>query len=413
MAVDIQKEYNRLRALEDKLLLSVKPTGGYVYPRNSKELKDVQAKLKALKPKLTESPGVVGTRLPQRTAAQIAESLDYSTDPNSDFQKALKNVKSEADAKAIEDAKKKQIADLEAGYISEKKAQEKQVSLAKKASEDARKATEDATQLEKENAVRLAMGQSPLATKNGAVVPAGTWVQPTQDVSWVEKQFTDGRGANVNAVYMGTKPVRSTSRTAGGVGVGAKTVLAQEATDMFVKDPKLQAKVIQSMKNAGMDNVNQLTAYMQWQSYVEQARVAYKGGQGLLVTPMDVLNMSLKESSATKTTTQRYASEFKPDIIGNLIDSIFQNTLGMNPTQAQRTKYLSEFKALSDKGSVTTTTSSGGNSSSVTKGGFSQEDMAAKLTKNLKTSPGFSTDLQERQALDFNSAIDKLMSRGM
>lgn len=409
MAVDIQKEYNRLRALEDKLLLSIKPTGGYVYPRDSKELKDVQAKIKALKPKLSAQQPQL-SRVPQRTAYQIASNLDYSADPNSDFQKALKNVKSEADAKAIEDAKKKQIADLEAGYASEKKAQEKKASLSKKASEDTRKAAEDATKLAKENAVRLATGQAPLATENGAVLPAGTQTQ-SQTFS-VENRFTDGRGMNVNAVYMGTEPVFA-HRTGGVVGTRAKTVLAQEATDMFIKDPKLQAKVIQSMKNAGMNNVNQLTAYAQWQSYVEQAKAAYKGGQGLLVTPMDVLNMSLKESNVTKTSTQRYTSEFKPDVIGNLIDSIFQNTLGMNPTQAQKTKYLSEFKALSDKGSITTTTTTGGNSSSTTKDSFSQEDMAAKLTKNLKTSPAFSTDLQERQALDFNSAIDKLMSRGM
>ena len=133
----------------------------------------------------------------------------------------------------------------------------------------------------------------------------------------------------------------------------------------------------------------------------------------MVITPMQILEMSAKAYNTPRTSTSTQSNHTSPEVVGNLIDSIFQNSLGMNATDAQKKRYTAEYQKMLDKGSVTTSTTVGKNTTSSTTPGFSQQDVQAKLENTLKTSPEYATDLKERQTLDFNSAINKLMSRSI
>lgn len=233
-------------------------------------------------------------------------------------------------------------------------------------------------------------------------------------------------GGGTSSVYFGTSAPKAVNKTTGRpgapstvvkkVGKTEKIKSAEESYLMFWKDKKTKASAMALLSAMGRSELGEPGAYQLWKDKVDEAAEIYNSGKGYQITPFELMNLSKKNqggsgSDGTFVNTQREDQD--PEVVGRLVDSIFQNSLGMNPTAVQRKKYIAEFMSDAKKGTVTTTTRSGKNTTSTTKRNFTEESAVAGLTEKLKTSPEFANDLAERQTLDFNSEINKLMARSI
>lgn len=400
MAVDKQREYNSLRdqldAVRNNSYLRVNDDDEY-----RRQIDFLEKKLAKFKPKTRRQiqPGA-GARVVAPAPKGIMDGLVYSEDPQSPFQKALKKVAEISGAEAADAAAKRKFDELQKGYESEKKDKKDKA----KTKRDADKADALEQKRIRDNAIRKVTGLQPLP--DPSIPKDNTVKKDTPKVKIDDAELELGWGAFVPMIketsnWRGGKPIQTTTR-----------YNVTEATALFNSDPKIRKQVMSILSNGGR-NVDGLSAYLAWENAVQKSMEVSRGGKGYVVTPMEVLQSLNGTSSGPTTSTHTQLNEFKSAEVSTLIDSIFQNTLGMNPTAAQKGKYLKQWEDLAKKGTVTTTTTNGRNTTSSTKGGFDSRDSGAQLQKDLETKPQFANDLKERKTLDFNSAISKLMSRSI
>jgi len=93
------------------------------------------------------------------------------------------------------------------------------------------------------------------------------------------------------------------------------------------------------------------------------------------------------------------------------IDQIYIETIGRKPTEEQRSAKLKELNKIVKQGILTTERRVGGEIQTRTTGGFDQQEQELKLQERLKTENPL--EYQRRQAFDFMSQLQKIMSGGM
>ena len=166
------------------------------------------------------------------------------------------------------------------------------------------------------------------------------------------------------------------------------------------------------MENGGVQ-VDGITAFQAWEQAITTSNTLAKTGKGYFATPMEVLKSMYGTSKGPTTSSNKTMVEYTSQYMGAIVDKMFQETLGKDPTPAQRARYIIEFQKLAAQGNITTTTTTGKNSVSKTKIGFRAEDEAAKLGQEIKASPEYAIDYKQKQALDFNDAFNRIMGSGL
>jgi len=108
---------------------------------------------------------------------------------------------------------------------------------------------------------------------------------------------------------------------------------------------------------------------------------------------------------------ERRFQDISKDQLNAFIDSIYLETIGRKPTEEQRTAKMKELNKIVKAGIVTTTQVVDGEIQTRTKGGFSQEQQALRLQKELKEQNPF--EYERRQAFGFMDELQKILSGGM
>lgn len=404
MAVKTQQEYNRLRAELDALTANKKLL---INNRDEwdRQKNRIEGKLKEFKPKTKPTVGI-GTS--GRGASGMGPrdpiaGLIYSEDPNSPFQKALDKVRETSGQKAADALAIKKAQEYESGYKSEVKSKKD----AQKKKEDADKKARELEKWQADNAISLAKGLGGVPKPDSLTKTVDPVV--AKDTKKVDIKLAEQDLGWVGYVPMGPQvSVSHRGRTATDV----LKVLSGDATKLYVNDPKIQKQVLAIMQNSGVQ-VDGVTGYLAWQEAVTKSAELSAGGKGYVITPMEVLQSQYGTSKGPTTSTNKSIVEYTSQHMGTIVDKMFQEVLGKDPTPAQRNRYVVEFQKLAAQGNVSTTTTTGSNSTTKTKYGFSEADEAAKLGQEIKASPEYAIDYKQRQALDFNDAFNRIMAGGL
>jgi hypothetical protein len=157
-------------------------------------------------------------------------------------------------------------------------------------------------------------------------------------------------------VYLGTK-----LKVTGPKGAKKRTLTTQPNVGFvnnvykeFWSDEAVKAKVKSAMVRAGRTDVNDVTAYAQWQQVVNASAELYSTGAKL--TPMDILNQTMT-NSGTANLPDRNITKIDPTIVNAIANAAFQSAYMRDGNEEEIKDILK--KAGVDKmiaeGSVTTT----------------------------------------------------------
>ena len=167
--------------------------------------------------------------------------------------------------------------------------------------------------------------------------------------------FMQGGVANSMLVYQGEKDKYGAYQT----GVVTKTFkapnvsLANDVTQSYWNDKSVQDKVLSAMRAAGKTNVNILDGFAQWQGVVQTAASVFQGGKGPKMTPMDILNMTIKNSGGPQ--VSKDIQQYDKNVLTALIENVYMKTAMKKPTAEELAARLQEVDKIIQAGVTTTT----------------------------------------------------------
>ena len=175
--------------------------------------------------------------------------------------------------------------------------------------------------------------------------------------------FQQGGVGTTAFVYNGEKasPVGRTSKT-GGYQTGAtmKTEvvpnvnLANDVVQSYWNDKSIQDKVLSAMRSAGKTNANLLDGFTQWSSVVSTAASIWQGGKGPKMTPMDILNMTIKNAGGPQ--VSKDIQQYDKGVLSALVENVYMSSATRKPTTEELNARLLELDKIIQKGVTTTTT---------------------------------------------------------
>jgi hypothetical protein len=175
--------------------------------------------------------------------------------------------------------------------------------------------------------------------------------------------FLQGGVGTTAFVYNGEKvsPVGRTTKTGGyQTGSAMKTEvvsnvsLANDVVQSYWNDKSIQDKVLSAMRSAGKTNANLLDGFSQWQGVVQTAASVYQGGKGPKMTPMDILNMTIKNSGGPQ--VSKDVQQYDRGVLAALIENVYMSSATRKPTAEEVAARLEELDKIIQKGVTTTTT---------------------------------------------------------
>lgn len=167
--------------------------------------------------------------------------------------------------------------------------------------------------------------------------------------------FMQGGVANSMLVYQGEKDKYGAYQT----GAVTKTFkapnvsLANDVTQSYWNDKSVQDKVLSAMRAAGKTNVNILDGFAQWQGVVQTAASVFQGGKGPKMTPMDILNMTIKNSGGPQ--VSKDIQQYDKNVLTALIENVYMKTAMKKPTAEELAARLQEVDKIIQAGVTTTT----------------------------------------------------------
>lgn len=174
--------------------------------------------------------------------------------------------------------------------------------------------------------------------------------------------FQQGGVGTTAFVYTGEKaaPVGRKTKT-GGYQTGAtmKTEivpnisLANDAIQSYWNDKGIQGKVISAMRSAGKTNANLLDGFSQWQGVVQTAASIWQGGKGPKMTPLDILNMTIKNSGGPQVTKD--IQQYDKNVLSALVENVYMKSAMRKPTTEELNARLAEMNKIIQAGVTTTT----------------------------------------------------------
>lgn len=167
--------------------------------------------------------------------------------------------------------------------------------------------------------------------------------------------FMQGGVANSMLVYQGEKDKYGAYQT----GAVTKTFkapnvsLANDVTQSYWNDKSVQDKVLSAMRAAGKTNINILDGFAQWQGVVQTAASVFQGGKGPKMTPMDILNMTIKNSGGPQ--VSKDIQQYDKNVLTALIENVYMKTAMKKPTAEELAARLQEVDKIIQAGVTTTT----------------------------------------------------------
>ena len=229
---------------------------------------------------------------------------------------------------------------------------------------------------------------------------------------------TTGDTGYVNKVYLGSTPVVKGKKVTSPTGTqytqidtGGETVKSvTEVKDSFYTwDDNTLNNFMARLKKYGYDDVTLPKAKSIWDMAVEGSSAWLAGSSGARkVTPDQYIEWYSKGANtkppAPGPTKNVY--QYDPIVLGGLIDSIYQKTLGKLPTAEEKALRLKELQAEINKGTVSKTVKDkSGMAVTTTTPGFSQEEAQLSIAEKLKQENPDDYDRQKR--IDFSSWLSQ------
>lgn len=228
---------------------------------------------------------------------------------------------------------------------------------------------------------------------------------------------TTGDTGYVNKVYLGSTPVVKGKKVKSPTGVeytqvdtgGEDVKSITEVKDSFYTwDDRTLNNFIARLKKYGYDDVTLPKAKSIWDMAVEGSSAWLAGSNGARkVTPDQYIEWYSKGAggnAAPAPTKNVY--QYDPIVLGGLIDSIYQKTLGKLPTADEKAARLKELQAEINKGTVTKTTKDkSGMAVTTTTPGFTQEEAQLSIAEKLKQENPDDYDRQKR--IDFSGWLSQ------
>lgn len=174
-------------------------------------------------------------------------------------------------------------------------------------------------------------------------------------INITDEIFMQGGIANSMLVYQGEKDKYGAYQT----GATTKTFkapnvsLANDVTQSYWNDKNVQDKVLSAMRAAGKTNVNILDGFAQWQGVVQTAASIFQGGKGPKMTPIDILNMTIKNSGGPQ--VSKDIQQYDKNILSSLVENVYMKTAMRKPTAEELTARLAEMDKVIQAGVTTTT----------------------------------------------------------
>jgi hypothetical protein len=167
--------------------------------------------------------------------------------------------------------------------------------------------------------------------------------------------FQQGGVANSMLVYQGEKDKYGTYQT----GAVTKTFkapnvsLLNDVVQSYWNDKSVQDKVLSAMRASGKTNVNVLDGFAQWQGVVQTSASIFQGGKGPKMTPMDILNMTIKNSGGPQ--VSKDIQQYDKNVLSSLVEAIYMKTAMRKPTAEELAARLAEVDKVIQAGVTTTT----------------------------------------------------------
>jgi hypothetical protein len=236
--------------------------------------------------------------------------------------------------------------------------------------------------------------------------------------------FIEGAAGSSLLVYAGEQPATKGGRKGPSVIpdqiAGPKSLYKNTVLDSFKTDPTIQARVMQAMRNAGATNVNQYTAFLQWSDIVDKAAAAYAGGNGLKLTPMDILNMTLNSAAGAK--------DKSSDVTTTVVDKQTPQQMSKTINDALTVKLGRTIDSLSDSDKkilmdevakyvnvgqkVRTITNKKGETTKVFRGpGYDPASATEKIKALVSKDPKYAADVSRQEGFNVFNFIQNMESQ--
>jgi len=236
-------------------------------------------------------------------------------------------------------------------------------------------------------------------------------------------------GGYVNQVYLGEKPAKQVRMKRSGktitVPAGARTISVQDAKALYLKDPKVEAQWLATLRKNGVNTSDPIKNRALWDIAVAGASDWYATSGGTQkITPEQYANWYLggQKKAAPKADLARSVYQYSPEQIDADINEVAQKVLGRQIVDADKqTEWYKDLtKGLNkmiSKGTVTTTelvkNKKTGKLEQVTTQtpGFTKEKAAATIESTLMAEDPASAE--RKKNLEFaNWAFEKMGGRG-
>jgi hypothetical protein len=174
-------------------------------------------------------------------------------------------------------------------------------------------------------------------------------------INITDEIFMQGGIANSMLVYQGEKDKYAGYQT----GAVTKTFkapnvsLLNDVTQSYWNDKSVQDKVLSAMRSTGKTNVNVLDGFAQWQGVVQTAASIFQGGKGPKMTPMDILNMTIKNSGGPQ--VSKDIQQYDKNVLSSLVEAVYMKSAMRKPTAEELTARLAEVDKIIQAGVTTTT----------------------------------------------------------
>jgi hypothetical protein len=173
-------------------------------------------------------------------------------------------------------------------------------------------------------------------------------------------------GGYVNQVYLGEKPSKEVRMKRSGKTIttpaGARTISVPEAKALYLKDPKVEAQWLQTLRKNGVDTSDKIKNRALWDIAVAGASDWYATSGGTQkITPEQYANWYLGgQKKAPKADLSRSIYQYSPEQIDAKADEITRDIGGFAVTDEVKAQpwYKDLTKAINEmvmRGTVTTT----------------------------------------------------------
>ena len=220
-----------------------------------------------------------------------------------------------------------------------------------------------------------------------------------------------------NQVYLGSTPVVKGKKVKSPTGVeyteldtgGEKFQSVTEVQNSFYTwDDRTLNNFIARLKKYGYNDVTLPKAKSIWDMAVEGSSAWLAGSNGARkVTPDQYIEWYSKGANAQAAPTPtKSIYQYDPVVLGGLVDSIYQKTLGKLPTAEEKAARLKELQAEINKGTVSKTVKDkSGMAVTTTTPGFTKEEAELTIAEKLKQENPDDYDRQKR--IDFSGWLSQ------